>query len=311
MQEPTVQGLSGFGLYVPSIEDAVRFYSAFGLEETDVATARGLSSPGRKHAEVMLHAGADKRLHHVSFHIHADEVDRFADKLRDKGIDIQDESPEPWDREGLWFQDPWGTWINLTPEQAMVREVPTPPPANGPGSQERVDVHLWEEVRKAEPPLRIGHMLLFTADWQKAEAFYQDTLGLRTSDRAEGKVAFMAAGDGIIDHHCFGLINSTHRGFQHASFQVRNMDDIGMGAWRMRDAGYKDGFGPGRHLLASNLFHYIRDPWGSWVEYYADMDKISPNWRANNFGELPYVWGPEWTPEFWGGEMNANHEPNE
>jgi catechol-2,3-dioxygenase len=134
-------------------------------------------------------------------------------------------------------------------------------------------------------------------------------LGLRTTDRATGKVAFMAAGDGAIDHHCFGLIPSTHRGLQHASFKVGGIDDIGFGLWRMRQAGYKESFGPGRHTLASNLFHYIRDPWGSWVEYYADMDRISDKWECRDWNELPYIWGPEWAPEFWSNEMNGNVEP--
>ena len=158
--------------------------------------------------------------------------------------------------------------------------------------------------------MRTGFVGYVCASTEKAEAFFSDVLGLRTTDRAKGKVSFMAAGaDGVIDHHCFGLIPSTHRGFQHASFKVGGIDDIGFGAWRMRSAGYKETFGPGRHALASNLFHYFRDPWGSWIEYYADMDRISPAWQTRDWNELPYVWGPEWAPEFWGKEMNGNFEP--
>ena len=118
----------------------------------------------------------------------------------------------------------------------------------------------------------------------------------------------MAGGTGVRDHHCFGLINSTHRGFQHGSFHVDSIDDIGFGALQMHQAGFKESFGPGRHALASNLFHYVRDPWGSWVEYYADMDKISEAWQPRDWNELPYIW-PAFAPEFWGKEMNANLEP--
>jgi len=141
-----------------------------------------------------------------------------------------------------------------------------------------------------------------------SEQFYGKALGLRTSDRAAGKVAFMAAGEGVRDHHCFGLIKSTHRGFQHGSFHVNSIDDIGFGALQMHQAGYREGFGVGRHALASNLFHYTRDPWGSWIGYYTDMDKISEAWQAQDWNALPYVW-PQWAPEFWVQEMNANQEP--
>jgi hypothetical protein len=50
----------------------------------------------------------------------------------------------------------------------------------------------------------------------------------------------MAGGSGVRDHHCFGLINSTHRGFQHSSFQVNSVDEIGLGAMQMQKAGFTD-----------------------------------------------------------------------
>ena len=39
------------------------------------------------------------------------------------------------------------------------------------------------------------------------------------------------------------------------------------------------------------------------------MDKISEAWESRDWNNLPYIWGPKWSPEFWGGEMNANVEP--
>ena len=309
MSTPAVQGLSGFGLQVPDLEEATAFYTTFGLEAEKRGDAVALGCPGRGHAEVVLVKGAVKQLHHVSFFIRPGETEAFADKLKKAGMEVREDAPDDWPREGLWFQDPWGTWIHLNPTEAHTADPPAGPPSNLYDHADRVDMHLWRELKKDRPPRRIGHMLLFTQEWEKAEAFFNSALGLRTSDRVTGKVTFMAAGEGIIDHHCFGLINSTHRGFQHASFQMAGFDDIGFGIWRMREAGYKEGFGPGRHSLASNLFHYTRDPWGSWVEYYADMDKITPDWTSKDFDTLPYVWGPEWAPEFWGGEMNANLEP--
>ena len=32
--------------------------------------------------------------------------------------------------------------------------------------------------------------------------------------------------------------------------------------------------------------------------------KMSRDWN-----QLPYIWGPGWSPEFWGKEMNGNFEP--
>ena len=61
-------------------------------------------------------------------------------------------------------------------------------PSNLEGRVERVDRHLWMDLEKGQQPQRIGHLLMFTQDWEKSEAFFSATLGLRTSDRAAGKV---------------------------------------------------------------------------------------------------------------------------
>lgn len=306
---PKVLGLNGFGLEVPDLEVARRFYTAFGLSGSDKGDALTLRCPGRSNDEIVVIKGMQKRMHHLSFFIAPESVSAFADKLARAGLKVVENSPLSSLRAGLWFQDPWGTWINLAPGKPEPDVPLVIPEYNLGGRSRRVDVALWEELPKARAPTRIGHMLVFTPEWEKAEKFFIDVLGLRTTDRAAGKVSFMAAGEGIIDHHCFGLINGTHRGFQHASFQVASLDDIGFGAWRMVEAGYKETFGPGRHAIASNLYQYVRDPWGSWVEYYADMDKISDAWVSRDWNALPYVWGPEWSPEFWGKEMNGNFEP--
>ena len=303
MNNPFVQYLAGYGLEVPELDVASRFYGSFGLgvqqsgEVLELRTTQN-SSPDI----VIVKGGTQKRLHHLSFAVLEADMPRFFDHLTREGCAPVTPAFSAI-RPGLWFQDPWGTWINLTPV-AGEREEPVKDIVI-PG---RLDKHLWRELNRDIKPNRLGHLLIFTPDFDKAQAWFERTLGLMTSDRAIGKVAFMAGGRGIRDHHCFGLINGTHRGFQHSSFQVNSFDDIGFGALQMHKAGYTEGFGLGRHALASNLFFYVRDPWGSWVEYYADMDKISDAWVTKDWQELPYIW-PAWAPEFWTNEMNANHEP--
>ena len=304
-----VLGLCGYGLEVPDLDVAERFYTTFGLSAERKDGLLLLRSPGRPNDEIVVSTAAQKKMHHLSFFIEPGSEHAFGEKLRAAGLEVSDKAPAGGGRTGLWFRDPWDTLINLHAMHPAPVPVVAMPRSNYGGRAERVDLHLWKELGRNTPPSRIGHMLMFTQDWERAEKFFADVLGFRTTDRAVGTVAFMAVGDGVTDHHGFGLINGTHRGFQHSSFQVPSIDDIGFGAWRMNKAGYKESFGPGRHAHASNLFHYTRDPWGSWVEYYADMDKISDAWTCRDWNELPYAWGPEWSPEFWGKEMNGNFEP--
>ena len=106
--------------------------------------------------------------------------------------------------------------------------------------------------------------------------FYTTVLGLRVSDRIAGLVTFLNGGPG--DHHIFGFIASTHRGFHHASFEVPSIDAIALGADRMRSRGRDAGWGLGRHTIGSNFFHYNPDPWGSWIEWFSDIDQVDDSW---------------------------------
>ncbi|MNZ38190.1 Glyoxalase/Bleomycin resistance protein/Dioxygenase superfamily protein [compost metagenome] len=309
MTVPKVLGLNGFGLQVPDLQQATDFYLAFGLEATPGEGFVSLRSPGRDNTELVLAQGDVKRLHHVSFYIAPDALEPFAAKLEGAGLEVSREAPGGGHRGGLWFRDPWGLLINLTAAIPHSTRTEANLPINDPDLKLRVDRAAFETLGSGRSPLRIGHLLAFSPDMPAAERFMCEVLGMRCTDRAPGKVTFLAAGEGTIDHHCFGLIQSSHVGFQHASFLVPSIDDIGLGTCRMRAAGYRDGFGPGRHAIASNFFQYFRDPWGSWVEYYCDMDKITEAWEQKDWAVRPYVWGPDWSPEFWHGEMNANLEP--
>ena len=65
---------------------------------------------------------------------------------------------------------------------------------------------------------------------------------------------------------------------------------------RMADKGYTKGWGFGRHVLGSNFFHYLRDPWNSMAEYFCDIDQIPADgsWQAGTHGpeDSLYLWGP-------------------
>lgn len=55
-------------------------------------------------------------------------------------------------------------------------------------------------------------------------------------------------------------------------------------------------------MLGSNYFHYVRDPWGSYSEYSADIDYIPVDcdWDAGDYPpeDSIYLWGPEIPADF-------------
>ena len=49
--------------------------------------------------------------------------------------------------------------------------------------------------------------------------------------------------------------------------------------------------------MISGLHHYAlevpdnRDPWGSWIEWFSDIDQIDDCWVANDWDVPPHLWG--------------------
>ena len=93
------------------------------------------------------------------------------------------------------------------------------------------------------------------------------------------------------------FVKGEAKGFHHSSWDVPGIEHIGRGASQMGDAGYKNGWGTGRHVLGSNFFHYIQDPWGSFAEYSADIDYVPSgfDWPATDSppDDSFYLWGPD------------------
>jgi catechol 2,3-dioxygenase-like lactoylglutathione lyase family enzyme len=144
-------------------------------------------------------------------------------------------------------------------------------------------------------PRHLSHVLLFTPDVDAQVAFYRDVLGLRLSDRSADIIAFMH-GPHASDHHMLAFAKSDHPGYHHSSWDVGSIDDVGLGAERMRGAGYAKGWGVGRHVIGSNYFYYVQDPWGSWAEYSFGIDFVPADveWPAGDHQveDSFYVWGP-------------------
>ena len=144
-------------------------------------------------------------------------------------------------------------------------------------------------------PRRLSHVLVFTSDIDRAIDFYSTIVGLRLSDRSD-RVAFMHAIHGS-DHHILAFAQSGGPGLHHCSWDMRGIDDIGLGAMQMAGKGYTRGWGLGRHVLGSNYFHYVQDPWGSYAEYSCDIDFVpaAQRWQAGHHApeDSFYLWGPE------------------
>ncbi|WP_199016642.1 VOC family protein [Shimwellia pseudoproteus] len=206
---------------------------------------------------------------------------------------------EAGDGPGIWFRDPDGNLLNIKPGVKTIPDAPAVTAARAVQADQRGTV-----TRDAVPtihPQRLSHILLFSADVPRAIRFYQQVLGLNLSDFSRDIIAFMHARHGC-DHHLVAFAKSGGKGFHHAAWEVSTIDEVGNGATQMAAAGFKEGWGTGRHCLGSNYFHYVRDPWGSFCEYSAEIDFISAGYTWPT-GDFPpenslYLWGPDVPADF-------------
>jgi catechol 2,3-dioxygenase-like lactoylglutathione lyase family enzyme len=149
---------------------------------------------------------------------------------------------------------------------------------------------------------RLGHCVLSVRDFRESEKWYKSRFGLLTSDevqltpdRALG--AFMRCDRGAIpsDHHSLFLIGTGKEKFNHAAFEVADLDDLMCGNNWLTEKGRHHEWGVGRHVLGSQVFDYWRDPWGNTVEHWTDGDLLDAQWGSRK-ASMQDLMGVQWGP---------------
>lgn len=288
-----VHSLHRFVFTVPDLDVAGTFYTDFGLDVRHIGDRLDLHTFGHEHRWGSVYkAEGRKRLQYVSFGAYPDDYDRIVRRVKEQGVaTIKPHALA--DEEGTWFADPDGTAVQLVVSRKVTPAEKNPGPARAPavGHAAAPSRAVAGKVR----PRRLSHILLFSSDVLRSVRFYSDTLGLRLSDYSGDIIAFLH-GAHASDHHLIAFAKSDGPGLHHSSWDVATLDDVGLGMQQMLDRGHAHGWGVGRHVLGSNYFRYIRDPWGSFAEYSYDIDFIpeAVDWQAKDhpLEDSFYVWGP-------------------
>ena len=149
---------------------------------------------------------------------------------------------------------------------------------------------------------RLGHCVLNVSSFRTSESWYKQRFGLVTSDeiaidedRSLGAFLRCDRDHVFVDHHTLFLIGSKTAGFNHAAFEVANVDDLMAGHTHLSDEGRTHYWGIGRHLLGSQVYDYWADPWGHVVEHWTDGDLFNnetPAGRAGIAELMSSQWGP-------------------
>jgi hypothetical protein len=281
---------------VPNVEQTAGYYAEFGLvpgtgeSKYTFATVDGGEQlrivPAGRRRLVQLGIGADD----------PDDLDRVAAAL--SAMEVAAERTGT----SVTAIDP-GTEVAVRVEiAARYAQPPVPGPIyNAPGVNARVGQRA-PGILRDQPvrPRKLGHVVLGSTDKEFSQQFFTRGIGFKVSDTIPGIAAFLRCST---DHHNVLVQQAPVAFLHHTSWQVDDVDEVGRGASAMLEADpSRHTWGLGRHFIGSNFFWYLKDPAGSFSEYYSDLDCIVDDalWQPGVWegARSLWAWGPPPPPSF-------------
>lgn len=275
-----VHRLLGMRLGVPDPAGLQSFYDEVGLGHDGNGTFTGTEDGPL----VSIEEYPFRRL--LSVAVGADDestIAATAQRLKDRGLNVDATDDQ------LEVIDPatkvsFSVAVTAPRRAAEIGEDP-PLPENGPDRIHRRNERSPGATGMARPPRRLGHLVIGSPDFAGTRDLLVDGLGLRVSDQLDGVIAFLRCST---DHHNVAVVSSPVPMLQHYSWECDDVDHVGHTATSLlRTDPDRQAWGFGRHYVGSNYFWYLRDPSGSFIEFYSDMDVIDDetSWTAGAWGE--------------------------
>ena len=126
------------------------------------------------------------------------------------------------------------------------------------------------------PPARLQHFAMATPNISAMVDHYQ-RLGFVVSDRVLDD-AQMLSGCFLRsdhEHHSLALFRAAASGFDHFCHEIPDWNAIRDWADHFSRHNQRITWGPGRHGPGNNLFLFVTDPDGNWLEFSAELELIS------------------------------------
>lgn len=152
------------------------------------------------------------------------------------------------------------------------------------------------QAPEAEMPGRLQHITLRSTNLAPVTPFYQNQLGFFLADTVnddENKVrtVFFASDP---EHHSLAVFESDAVMLDHHAYELDSWDGIKIWADHFSRIGIPLRWGPGRHGPGNNLFIFIEDPEGNWVEFSAELEVLDAERELNVWPHTPHslnMWG--------------------
>lgn len=281
-------------LGVPDTAASAAFFASFGLTDNGdgrFSTRDGgdqvqlVESPTRSLQTLGLGAESPDDLGRIAANVNAQQLGTIVEEAADR----------------LLVREPVTELaIEITVAEPYDSSV-QPPASNSPALTGRHNTPAASVLSTASPqPSNLTHVVYASPDQPTTLRFFTDVLGFQVSDAVPGIIAFTRCGD---VHHNVAIQAGPVGFLHHLAFEMDSIDDVVRRGQTMVDEDPdRHTWGLGRHAIGSNWFWYLRDPSGVFVEYAADIDRISDQdlyqpkeWSGHEF---LYSYGPAAPAEF-------------
>ncbi|WP_324698863.1 VOC family protein [Novosphingobium sp. RL4] len=137
-------------------------------------------------------------------------------------------------------------------------------------------------------PARLQHVVVASTDAARLSLFYQEVLGFTLSDNVVDedrtlKTAFLRCSE---EHHSFAVFQASSNRFDHHCYEAREWSLIRDWGDHFAAQHVAVEWGPGRHGPGNNLFLFIHDLDGNWLEISAELEIVTPD---RPVGEWPHA----------------------
>lgn len=137
------------------------------------------------------------------------------------------------------------------------------------------------------PVLQLAHVVHTSLNPQRFVDWYVENLGAYPSDVLMGPeqpvATFMRFPNGseYVDHHNVAVFAGKGVGVQHLCFESLDLDAVFMAHRYLRSKGYRQSWGPVRHLAGGAISDYWITPWGLRVEHVTDGDVLNDQFETS------------------------------
>ncbi len=284
----------------PDLDQMETFLLDFGMERaerTDTALyMRGASESPWLHATEQGEAGFR------GFGFYAASAADLEAAAKLPGASAIESIDEPGGGSRVRFTDPDGFNVEIVHGRQSVapRPLRTAQPFNSGHEHGRLG-----KLQRIEPGpsqvVRLGHAVVRVSDFRQSEQWYRSRFGFLPSDEIylgdpeKVVTAFLRCdrGQEYVDHHTLLCVGLGEVGFDHAAFEVTDMDSLMVGHDHLKGGEYQHKTGIGRHVLGSQIYDYWQDPWGHTVEHFTDGDLLNASTPTGSFDPVTAL-GTQW-----------------